>query len=161
MQKRRFVECCESVLRTVGNRELIELADLLDVRGRLEQRPRAVDVDNGRRIVHHGRVGTESRPHVVVREAERVADLVRGELAVALEHRILDLVEESRGLTGALGGVAVGLDKTQAHEGVLPPTQRAEDNMPLEDLSRACSHTSSIEGQVMQAGGRAGGQAGG
>ena len=73
----------------------------------------------------------------LVRQAERVPDLVRRQLPMPLQHRALDLREERRGLGRALRGVAVGLDQAEAHQRVLPSAQRAEDHVPLQDLPSA------------------------
>ena len=128
LQLGRLVRTRREDLVAVPDRDLVPLSDVHVVDLGIVETI-AVQRDERMRIVQH-RDPPRLTVVVVVRQSQRVPDLVRGQLPNPRQRPLRDVV-------GGLVAVLVGGQQSFGDQVVLAHAQRAERDVPLQDLARA------------------------
>src|SRR5207244_13105736 len=126
---RALSPAARNILTAVTNRYLVPRADSLGISVGNAWQPIRTELDQRRGLIHPrsaiGRAGRE-----VVLQAERVADLMRGELPQTRQH---DLLHDLRNLRLVL---TVGRAQSFSDHKILTISQRPQRNASLNSLSR-------------------------
>ena len=128
-QARLFVRARREILVAVEDRPFIPRADAHGVGLRKVYLVFAIQGDVGRRVIHDGAASVRA-PGEIMLEAERVAHLVRGQLAQPRQGHLQQARIGCR-------AVFVGLEQALGDEEILPHAQRPQRDAALDDLAGA------------------------